>query len=223
MVQAILAGRKTQTRREIKPQPLSDNASISQYNTTTWIDDETEEIWQCPYGQPGDVLWVRETFYAFGHWVRIHNKETNKMKWKFIDETELYEFQYKYADNPPSKFEIKKHPGRLGQYTDRGWYKRPSIFMPRSAIRIFLEITDRRVERLQDISEDDAKAEGIEPTESMYNGQVQLYKQYNGEPMYYSEPCDSFRSLWESINGSESWQQNPFVWVVEFKQISKPI
>lgn len=90
---------------------------------------------------------------------------------------------------------------------------KPSIHMPRAASRILLEITDVRVERLQDISEDDARAEGIE---MWPDGN---FKAYTKQPGKFTYARDSFRTLWESINGPESWEANPWVWVVNFKTV----
>lgn len=98
---------------------------------------------------------------------------------------------------------------------------KPNIFMPKAACRIFLEITNIRVERLNDISEQDAIAEGIERTDfnSFFN---EYYKNYL--PTGYTDllPKDSFKSLWQSINGKDSWEANQWVWVISFKRIEKP-
>lgn len=98
-----------------------------------------------------------------------------------------------------------EHPG---QY-------RPSIFMTRAASRITLEITDVRAERLQDISEDDAIAEGIETIEA----EGVRWKDYTGRAKFFVNPINSFRSLWESINGPDSWTANDWVWPINFKRI----
>lgn len=95
-----------------------------------------------------------------------------------------------------------------------GWKWKPSLFMPREACRIRLEITDIRVERLNGISESDAIAEGIE---RWPDGNFKAYGKYAGK---YERAVDSYASLWEKINGQESWAKNPFVWVVEFKKIT---
>lgn len=98
-----------------------------------------------------------------------------------------------------------------------GW--KPSIFMPKEAARIFLEVTNVRVERLQDISREDAIAEGIE----RFDDATFWYKNYLNQPLPgCSNPITSFQTLWMAINGAESWQSNPWVWVYEFKKIAKP-
>lgn len=153
MVRAILARKKTQTRRVVKPQYLERGSTP--FHTAK----------KSPYGLPGDQLWVRETFVWEG--------ET-----KYTDISPIGNFYYK-AD-----FESGDGPTK--------W--KPSIFMPREAARIILEITEIRVEKLHELSYADAKAEGVE------------------------YPHD-FCKLWEKINGLESWMRNPWVWVITFKRI----
>lgn len=97
--------------------------------------------------------------------------------------------------------------------TTEGWAWRPSIHMPRAAARIIIEITDVRIERLCEISEEHAIAEGIE---TWPDGNFKAYGKHAGKFQYAK---DSFSSLWESINGHGSWDANPFVWVIEFKRI----
>lgn len=187
MVQAILAGRKTQTRRTTK-------LDIANKNPNDWILDgaiinnhfilhnkaNKHELWiNSPYGLPGDVLWVRETWTKQGNTYKFLS---DNLDWKGIH-----------------KF-------------------KPSIHMPKEACRIWLEITSVKIERLMKISQKEAISEGIEPCGT--HG----YKNYlSNEPMdCFVIPCNSFISLWESINGKDSWLQNPWVWVIEFKQIQKP-
>lgn len=215
MVQAILAGRKTMTRRAVKFKSL-DPASVGAVHQDGsgkgWIawqpgknitPEDTKAAYpdeagfKCPYGQIGDVLWVRETF-------RTIKGNVTGSEYDFPDDT-LYA-----AD------------GACGPF-------RPSIFMPKAACRIFLEITDIRVERLNDVSEEDAVAEGVEwrimgPEYGRLQGK-RLYKDYAHPNELLTGPVfakDSFEYLWESINGAESWKTNPWVWVVPFKQIDKP-
>jgi hypothetical protein len=186
MVQAILAGRKTQTRRVVKPQPLHDISKTEIFvSGSRWGSrsekqpDGSYSIWntKCPYGQPGDVLWVRETWQETT-WLHPSNDE--------------YGYIYKASEN-----------GREWAANDESWTWKPSIYMPKDACRIFLRITNVRVERLQDISAADCYKEGAcSPTSST--------------------PKLAWQLLWQSINGPESWNTNPFVWVVEFERIEKP-
>lgn len=203
MVNAILNGTKTQTRRIVK-NPIPPNAkSITRYlnkqgnevfgfrlGTSSMLGEITELAnIKCPYGKPCDRLWVRETFLC----------DTNG-------------FIYR-ADG-----DFEGNAGILG-----GW--KPSIHMPRSASRIDLEITGIRVERLQDISEEDAIAEGVERDRGGWKSYEIIHSgKHNGERSPLAafpnqSPLTSYIELWESINGSGSWDFNPFVWVVEFKRI----
>lgn len=187
MVQAILSGRKTQTRRIIKPQP--DDSGLwnhdkfpmsldSELNGWWGTVDETGESkeFNCPFGWGGSpylnnsLLWVRETCY--------YHKEEGRWIYK--------------ASEP------------LTDSITYGYKWKPSIFMPLAACRIFLKVKNVRVERLQDISEKDAEAEG-----------VFIHSVYPSPRMEYA-------SLWEKINGKGSWDKNPFVWVIEFERCVHP-
>ena len=147
----------------------------------------------CPHGQVGDVLWVRETFRPKGHSFPIGEH-----------------------------FEYKATAQADGNPTDEPW--KPSIFMPKDAARIWLKITDVRVERLQDISEEDAISEGVDNWTYKNAATPQNWLDYTdpfAPPLFTA--YDSFCSLWYSINGEESWNANPWVWVIEFERIEKPI
>lgn len=198
MVRALLSGHKTQTRRVLKPprgaagrytlchpQPDTEVASV------WWHDGDPDggaARQLCPYGQPGDRLWVRETWSAPHVWEALGSppKEISP------DEPIWY-----WADGNP---------------TDGDWMRpKPSIHMPRWASRLTLKITEVRVERLQDISSADAKAEGAEPIHLQPGGT-------EGDPsegrISYVE---GYRKLWESINGKGSWDANPWVWALTFE------
>ena len=164
MVRALLDGRKTQTRRVVKPQP---DAALGDLPGAAWNAGFVNV--SCPYGAPGDTLWARETWGPF--------------EGGFI---------YR-ADEGPN---VKPDDGR--------WH--PSIHMPRWASRLTLHIKSVRVERLQEISEADALAEGCT---------AKLAE----EAPALDEARQDFRELWESINGPGSWDANPWVWVVEFKRV----
>lgn len=174
MVRAILAGQKTQTRRIVKPQPLGDTAWK---NDDQWIVSGHGEAGDtglhCPYGQPGDRLWVRET-WAYG----IHALAAKSD-----------------ADGP---FVYAADQTTQGRLCDR-W--RPSIHMPRTASRIALEITGVRVERLRDISETDALAEGVTVEDQHKRGYCA------GQSL--PPAVRAFRELWDSINGPGSWGGEP--------------
>ena len=191
MVRALLAGTKTQTRRVVKKLPLNLNRETNSIE----VDDANIEngrfvkMIPCPYGQPGDRLWVRETF---GHFERNEN---------FAPGCDVF---YR-ADGESLAVEP--------------W--RPSIHMPRWASRITLEVTGVRVERLQDISEADARAEGIFP--HVRGGWHWLKHDSSNlddwNQFGYKTAALAFRALWVSINGPDNWAENPWVWVVEFKRL----
>lgn len=208
MVQAILDGRKTQTRRVLKGIALE------------WLDSgftpefvAHPENGLCRYGHAGDQLWVRETFYAYGRWEYRTTQKNGQDHdgWRFLDFTSISSRQYQYADSPPKVVQS----GRGGN----GWYKRPSLFMPREASRITLEVTANRIERLQDISEADAIAEGIHK-EKQTTGEW-WYGNYGHPdgcaPILF--PIESYKTIWQSINGPDSWNPNPYVTVTSFRRI----
>jgi hypothetical protein len=185
MVQAIIDGRKTMTRRVMKPQP--DFEPIGWRSTHSY---EREAKWQ-----PGDILWVRES-------------------WQWWND------QNQYKADQDSIGEIFKCPLKF----------KPSIHMPKVAARIWLEVTEVRIERLQDISEQDAIAEGI----MFYideHWKRPRYKDYLADASGYGHPdhdyptvgiaVTSFSTLWCKINGEKSWYLNPWVWVISFRVLSK--
>lgn len=194
MVRAILEGRKTMTRRVVK---LRYGADVVVTNGQVWKPARVDYAGyvDCPYGQVGDRLWVRESFqplFADGvenHW------ETD---WKTGKG---------YAISYPATDGIHEYLDADDNLTDAC---KPSIHMPRWASRILLEITAVRVERLQDISEADAQAEGA-PFEL-----GELERLILGAKAKYRS---GFCRLWQSINDPGSWDANPWVWVVEFKRV----
>lgn len=194
MVQAILDGRKTQTRRIIKPQP---SKQLFDVKMGYW--SEEPENLKHPYVkgkyQVGDIMWVRETFE--------------------IVPIEMAAITENYSD-VRKKIKYKADDGEAFIK----W--KPSIFMPKEACRIFLKVTNVRVERLQDISEQDAIAEGIE--EIAKTTRQSIYKNYIPDDILgFAAPENSFKSLWESINGKESWNKNPWVFVYDFERIERPL
>lgn len=208
MVRALLAGTKTQTRRVMKDQPPHqpevwqgslNRAMTKPVMAAAWDADDGSHQCLCPYGVPGDRLWVREAFTKV---------DGQTHPWIATD----YRATYTHGD-------------RLGDHlgVKRRWT--PSIHMPREASRILLEIISVRVERLQEISEADAKVEGIDrqfddgPWRDYLNDGY-WFPGSTGTPRLQSSPVLSYRSLWESINGPGSWDANPWVWVIEFKRVA---
>ena len=204
MVQAILEERKTMTRREVNfpqvwPDLLEDLHAKLVVKDKEVFDLKGEHRFDLRdrFGKPGDVLWVRETWAT--NW-ELDNVSPSKLP---------YDAPFYYLVNSE-----KGGEGRM----------RPSIHMPKAACRIFLEVVSVRVERLQDISDQDAISEGIEVI-GLNAAEVPFYKDYWGQSPggMYPHPRNSFKSLWWKINGAESWDANPWVWVVEFKKIEKPL
>jgi hypothetical protein len=179
MVRAILDGRKTQTRRVVKPQPDSRFVICGTDDLGFWLEETTTDecgpTFASPYGVPGDRLWVRETWAI--------RDCGNRVKIKAGDATMKHRLQYVATDEPPA---------RTSTGEPFWWNKRPSIFMPRWASRITLEITGIRVERLEDIQLPDARAEGFET------------------PAHFTK-------YWDKLHGTGNDTLNPWVWVIEFR------
>lgn len=207
MVRAILEGRKTVTRRVAKFRPREAGYNLGFSGLTAgyyctgsmksgfvlrsrggpngcW-NDRTWPV-HCPYGLPGDRLWVREA------WARISVAQAPGEEWTV----------YRECDNR----------------TDFGGPWKPSIHMRRCDSRIMLEVTDVRVERLWRITDEQAVAEGVDRPENIRDVDVwdgaerELFNAMN-------QPRDRFKRLWADINGAESWDANPWVWVVAFKRV----
>jgi hypothetical protein len=194
MVRAILSGAKTQTRRVMKVHPC-------------WVNGEIGN--PCPYGQVGDRLWVRESFQPF--FDDECDGDGRLANWKT---GENYHCSYPATDG-------------IHEFVDQEDNLRstvkPSIHMPRWASRVTLEITSIRVERLKDISDNDAIAEGIYTKlqkEDTAHGDMWMGTRIDGSEVVLmpGAPRLDYRDLWESINGAGSWDANPWVWVVEFRR-----
>lgn len=214
MVRALLDGSKTQTRRAIKIQPSIDSMGHFIWNEMNFgqeIDGKpcVRNLikFHCPYGKVGDRLWVRET------WMPDPSCDDDAWDDAAISWHEWDGCGMPMRDYPDALKNVSNVIYRASWDGQEmvGW--KPSIHMPRWASRINLEITAVRVERLNDISEADAKAEGVLQVES--DG----YQNYDGTGGYWGSAINSFETLWESINGAGSWQENPFVWVIEFKVV----
>lgn len=222
MIRALLGGTKTQTRRICKHAVETNlSAVVGPFELPGfgggWFGDEEGEIqFRGPHGQAGDRLWVRETFYAYGRWETRFSAKKKRDEWHFIDMTLACDRAYQYAaDNP----DVPLAKGRGGALP--GWYTRPAIFMPRVACRILLDITGVRVERLNDCSAADARAEGLISYEHFWRDSEYplpdiAFEPFKGSPARYSDPVAAYAALWESINGAGSWAANPWVWAIEF-------
>lgn len=224
MVRAILDGRKIQTRRVVRNQPPPDIGLIhvSHYHPTV-IDQHGEEApgaeifgaysddgyWGCksPFGEPCDHLWVRETHFAYGRWETRYSPKKGRDEWHFIDMTVECDRNYQYTADSPA---IPLANNRRG--VTPGWWERPAIFMPHAASRITLAVTCVRVERLQEISEADARAEGAHSVDPVTGHECILDTGMGSYLLHY-------RDIWEQIYGAGSWDANPWVWVISFQRI----
>ncbi|HAU2966545.1 TPA: hypothetical protein JC740_000604 [Salmonella enterica subsp. diarizonae] len=213
MVQAILEGRKAQTRRPFnwRRQPAMEMAERDDGSLWPWAEDceRGGDIWfACPFGEVGDRVWVRET------WQAIHDD---------VDEFGHVE-ERTYAPSIPKEKDRYWHTVYAEHFgdesrEDRGFPWRPAIHMPRWASRITLEITDVRVERLHSISERDALREGLFQLPASGRYCLQPGMQYFGMASHSAKEVYSW--LWASVYGEESWAANPWVWVIEFKRIQE--
>ena len=199
MVRAILEGRKTVTRRVMKVQPVLNGGFWEVYGagwgkgiTSVPVMPGHSLSSNCPYGRIGERLWVREAWQA--------DAQVNAIAPRELSHGEPIQYPADGALRQTGCSMIT--PGKT----------RPSIHMPRWVSRILLEITDVRVERLQAISRSDIRAEGLECSPELASDDV--------SPNYRDWYPAAWQDLWESINGADSWNNNPWVWVVEFKQVT---
>ncbi len=247
MVQAILDGRKTQTRRPVTPQPpaaavkpwcIVRSSDSSWTGTWGWTDSVGAEPpryvvdgVRCPLGVAGEQLWVREAFQVFERTSLEQGEEWSQVTKRLRTD----------IDEPPSARWWRLAYRADGELEDVTW--RPSIHMPRWASRIQLEMEWIRAQRLHDITDEEAIAEGIAPlfTDEEMKARPELEScrgmwrnylwhgcargkvmdQWAYQSSGYLSARDSFSSLWESVYGAGSWVQNPWVWVVNFKRVEK--
>jgi hypothetical protein len=211
MVRAILDGRKSVTRRPVRHQPdvpVTDAIPRRNYPhgpaTADWywrpkhghLNGLPSAGWdfKCPYGQPGDRLWVRETWYCDHFEVQ---------QGPYLQPADMIDLNQSREDG-----ELVYAADGLTPYEQEQPAWKPSIHMPRWVSRILLEITDVRVEQLHDITPIQGLAEGVKSCEQDLDPDGNDYS-----------PHELFSMLWVSINGMESWNANPWVWVVEFKRV----
>lgn len=194
LVRAILSGVKSQTRRLVKPQPQAWEGNPA---FLLWRGDDPKTLQhlveRCPYGLPGDRLWVRETW-------RTHERESDGV------DGILFRADNAFVEIENSRTASDRwiEANANGEHGEK-W--RPSIFMPRWVSRITLELTDVRVQRLQEITEEDARAEGVVPQEWVDANQFRSH-------------CFAFHNIWEEINGAKaSWASNPWVWSITFRRL----
>jgi len=222
LVRAVLDGRKIQTRRLIQSPAKNmqragmkviqhrepgdpwyrDHVWSMRGKTGVWGDYTHDEfLAKCPHGQVGDRLWVREAWQAY------HQTSVECDEWEI-------------CEGPPSR--LREEYSAVIEYRATSQslgFWRPSIHMPRWASRLSLVITDVRVERLQSISEEDAKAEGVEPVGDRWRDYM---PEREAPTRTYATARESFLSLWESVYGTASLVANPWVWCVSFEREVTP-
>lgn len=192
MVRALLEGRKTQTRRVVKQElrQLGDGDwySFDHHGINYLVNARhtTVAAWAhllqfCPYGKPSDRLWVREAWTTHAFLDKVPPRDLTTRSIHYVADGQI----------------------KTGKY-------RQAFHMPRWASRILLDVVGVRVERLQDISEEDAIAEGLIESGSGWK--------YSNESPWYACAIGAYQGLWESINGQGSWDENPWVWAIEFRR-----
>jgi hypothetical protein len=195
MVRAILEGRKTQTRRPVK---LNASGRI-QLHGKQWHPDDPNAVLGCPYGQPGDILWVRETWQVLSIPADSFYPMEESIPLDCIPKSLPRGCELKYAANYDMPY---------GKW-------RPSIHMPRWASRIDLRVKSVRIERVQDITEDDVKAEGMESFRDYCMGISDFDETLTNREL--------FKIVWDSINanGGYGWDANPWAWAIEFERVER--
>ena len=221
MVRAILEGRKMQTRRVINPQPTIKPRIFKNEDGVFWSLIDKCLFQKSPFGTIGDKLWVRET-WRVGAWdenkgtIAIDYKDNDNVfarrEWLEVEDDEMFNKLWIQSTIDAHKARIKsdkqgQYHWKVGEAPTR-W--RSSIHMPRWASRIGLENIDIRVERLKDITEEDARDEGVEHPDIA-----------TSPPSTYSDYKHKFKLLWDSINAKHGcgWDINPWVWAIEFKKL----
>lgn len=229
MVRAILEGRKTQTRRVIRKQFSADaepaevaatspeGGQISGHSGLWWDDAAAciDDAIRCPYGKPGDLLWVRET------WGDVNLEGAPGIAYRADDDVRDLMAEPSFHDEHGA---FNYDDERIKPYAFAVWSSdliggvegrwRQSIHMPRWAARILLEVIAVRVERLHDISEADARAEGARECDPASGREVLL-----AGPSQRGSFVLHYRDIWEQINGPGSWDANPWVWVIKFRRV----
>lgn len=218
MVKAILDGKKTMTRRVVKSNFINHykhahiikQSSDKSREGKAYFYDEvvlSRQLVSNPYGKIGDRLWVRETYQEIGADCLLTYRATYP--------SDLYAKRPELENVPP-----------IEALKDKGYLWKSPLFMPREFSRLLLEITDIRVEHLQDISEAGAMKEGVKSwkVNCSHNGLKTVYKDYSdihNDVITYNNPIASFKTLWDTLNAKKGypWSSNPWVWVVEFKVV----
>ena len=218
-IQLVDREQKTQTRRIIKHKDIGFVGGKNDWNDPScygWEDpcgdfhclpergnQPGREDVQCYLGRRGHLLYTKEAHFLHGWWVKT-GKATGRTGWSFFHQDKGILF----LDTPPDKIST-------GYSTESGWYKRSPLFMKEKYARQWAVISSVTVERVQEISEADAIAEGVYP-----RGKPEIY---HGAKLMHTTPIAAYRDIWESINGPGSWDLNPWVWVIKFMKVDRPL
>lgn len=224
------SGLKTNTRRlcKVTPPEGATHAGVitsadEHHGEWSWMNGDPKDIdswgiigedFRCPYGVPGDRIWIREEHYAFGRWtVGCGETKAGDDRWVFLrDETAPTLF------DPPANGVTPNFPRAHGI---PGYYKRNSLFMLRSQCRTVVEITEVQLMRLQEISEEDARAEGISelPGQAGLSGPWWTGDVSAGMKLHARTPVAAYTKLWLHLHGAASWEANPWVWSIHYEKV----
>lgn len=202
MIRALLDGRKTMTRR-LAWKPL-----VIEIQTEGQPAEEVRDASPWQRVKAGDRLWVKESYFQFGHWEPVPGALTRKgrrQKWRFVARDSVIRF------DAPADYRTGRH---AADPATPAWHLRMGRFMPRVASRLTLTVTAVRVERLQDITEADAVAEGIESVPGRHGGTC--WRNYGCPAIPDRSAKYSFSTLWRSLHGPDAWDANPDVAVISF-------
>lgn len=208
LIKPIISGQKKVTRRIASLPPLcaQDMAHIFAYGY------KLQSI-PCPY-EIGDVLWVKEEHYVYGEWDKVDGQKTPTGEQKYRFDAFPGRTPYYSTDERPNHLP--------NSYAMEGWYKRLARFMPAAYARLFLKVTDIKLEKLQDITEDQAMDEGVEC--GIYReGPNTLKGEFHLELNHHATYRAGFRYTIQTLHGRDIWDQNPAVWAISFELIDKPL
>lgn len=224
----VFSGQKTVTRRVINPQPIKVVTELKEHSGVKgyWIPYTSDnrlvnnnagsrknDCGYYPRYHAGEIVYVKEAHYLYGHWLKNGLTKTSKQKWVF--EALNNGVNIRYLDNPPNHICKEK--------TETGYFKRTPLFLPVWAARKYQKVLSVRAERLQEITEEDAKKEGAS-TFPWWDGEHTLSKEPVIAPNFPSCYLNGFAKLWDSINSKRgySWKSNPWLFRYEMQLVEKP-
>ncbi len=226
MVRSLRAWNKTMTRREVKSSSAEMTGLLIKLNIGIDVKGTKEELIRCcsPYGHVGDRLWVRENWQPWGY--AYQDEPEFLIKYPadggFMQGILDTERDLKYSemiDKEAADRDIEFDENYRFVGDECPLKERPSIHLWKEFSRIWLAVTELRIERLQDIKKPDALLEGIKEVRNVVDNTV-LYESYREGHPTTSFPTHAYQTLWEKLNGKDSWKSNPWVWVIGFKILS---